>query len=67
MWCGAPYVKQKAASPHKKMITENRIKRRGHFAHYAASSNRASDVKVNLKPGVEDPHAVSKTHITVGS
>lgn len=29
--------------------------------------NRAFDVEVNLKPGVEGQHAVSKTDLSVGS
>lgn len=66
MWHGVPYVKEKAVSPHKE-ITEDRIIEEGTLLYYFARSYRAFDVKVNLKPGVKDPYAESKTHITVSS
>lgn len=66
MRLGSPYVKEKALFPHKK-ITEDKIIEEDTLLYYFARSYRAFDVKVNLKPGMEDPYVVGKPHIRVGS
>lgn len=58
--------KRESSPPHKQ-IMEDRIIEEGTLLSYVASSYRAFDVKVNLKPGVEDTHALRKTYITVGT
>lgn len=46
---------------------EDRIIEEGTLPYYVARSYKVFDVKGNMKPGVEDPYAMSKIHITVGS
>lgn len=51
----------------KKNKTDNEGKIEGTPAGPCWKQNSAFDVEVNLKPGVEGQHAVSKTDLSVGS